>query len=287
MIAFANVNAFQVKESNDIYQEVKDSRNFTGKVVLVTGSASGIGEQIVKLYSALGASVVVTGRKAAEISKVAKEVQQLSPKKLKPLEVTADLTKDEDLQHLFNETIKAYKGLDVLVNNAGLFLKADATDKDFLSVLDKSEKIDLRDSLELIRLSVPYLQQSKGSVVNIDSTFTEHPQKHYLAYELAKQSLEMATKVLSLELAPQGIRVNTISASFVQSHPLNETDPYEVAFYKKVVKTTPLGRIGATIDIAKGVVFLSSSDASFITGHNLVVDGGLKYNMDSDYMNVN
>ncbi|CAG2119642.1 unnamed protein product, partial [Medioppia subpectinata] len=206
----ANVNTFVLNESNDIYQEVRDSRNFTGKVILVTGSASGIGEQIVKLYSALGASVVVTGRKAADIAKVAKEVQQLSPKKLKPLEVTADLTKDEDLQHLFNETIKTYKGLDVLVNNAGLLIRGNATDTDFLANLDRNEDLDVRSSLKLIRLSVPYLAKTKGSIISISSTVTEHPQKALLAYELAKQSLEMATKVLSLELGPQGIRVNAV-----------------------------------------------------------------------------
>ena len=82
LIAFVNVNAFDSTDP-DIYQQVRDSRNFTGKVVLVTGSNSGIGEQIVKLYSALGASVVVTGRKEADIRRVAKEVQELSPKKLK------------------------------------------------------------------------------------------------------------------------------------------------------------------------------------------------------------
>ncbi|CAG2111251.1 unnamed protein product [Medioppia subpectinata] len=286
LIAFANVNAFEVKESNDIYQEVRDSRNFTGKVVLVTGSAQGIGEGIIKLYSALGASVVITGRKAVEISRVAKEAQELSPKKLKPLEVTADLTKDEDLQHLFNETIKAYKGLDVLVNNAGLLINSSATDKNFLSVLDKSEKIDLRASLELIRLSVPYLKKSNGSVVNICSTYIEHPQISYLGYDIAKAALGMATKVLSIELAPQGIRVNSVSPSVVQSHPRNESSDWELKIMDKAVKTTPLRRPGLPIDIAKGVVFLSSSDASFITGHNLVVDGGLRYNEDSDYMNV-
>ena len=74
-------------ENNDIYDEVKDSRNFTGKVVLVTGSSSGIGEQTVKLFSALGASVVVTGRNASQVETVVQEVQQLSPQKLKVNEI--------------------------------------------------------------------------------------------------------------------------------------------------------------------------------------------------------
>ena len=85
----------------------------------------------------------------------------------------ADLTKDEDIERLFNETIKTFNRLDVLVNNAGVYLSANGTDKNFLDVLDKSERIDVRTSLQLIRLSVPYLQKTNGSVVNIGSTYTE------------------------------------------------------------------------------------------------------------------
>ncbi|CAG2165701.1 unnamed protein product [Oppiella nova] len=91
--------------SKDIYEEVRNSRDFTGKVVLVTGSSGGIGEQTVKLFSALGASVVVTGRRAEGVKRVAKEAQELSPQKLKPLEVVADLAKDADVERVFNETV--------------------------------------------------------------------------------------------------------------------------------------------------------------------------------------
>ncbi|CAG2180696.1 unnamed protein product, partial [Oppiella nova] len=92
----------------------------TGKVVLVTGSSSGIGKGIVKLFSVLGAEVVVTGRKEGQVKRVAQEVQELSPKKLKPLAVVADVTKNDDLNRLMNETIKTFGKLDVLVNNAGM-----------------------------------------------------------------------------------------------------------------------------------------------------------------------
>ncbi|CAG2167103.1 unnamed protein product [Oppiella nova] len=255
LIAFINTNAFHLIENNDIYDEVRDSRNFTGKVVLLTGSSSGIGEQTVKLFSALGASVVVTGRNASQVETVVQEVQQLSPQKLKPLGVVADLTKDADIERLFNETIKTFNRLDVLVNNAGVLIQGNGTEKDFLDILDKSLRVDVKASLQLIRLSVPYLQKTKGSVVNIGSTVSERPVKSVLAYDLAKTSLTTISNVLAIELGPQGIRVNTL-------------------------------RIGQPIDIAKGVVFLASSDAEFITGHNLVIDGGLKYNMDSDFNDV-
>ncbi|CAG2165703.1 unnamed protein product [Oppiella nova] len=423
-ISILKANDFSI----DDYEEVKNSRNFTGKVVLVTGSSSGIGEGITKLFSVLGASVVVTGRKEADVQRVAQEVEKLSPYKLKPLQVVADLTKPQDVEHLinetikafgkldvlvnnagiyptssigdsnlmeewdqvfnidlravvqlihtalphleatngtiihissiagiaptanmvayssakaaldmltrvlalelgskgvrvnainpgatkmgqipdvlyelvvkhtplvvadlakdadvervFNETVKTFKRLDVLVNNAGSYHSANGTDKDFVDILQKSEKVDVHSALHLIRLSVPYLAETKGRVVNISSTYTQRPQVSYLAYEISKQSLEMVTKVLALELAPKGIRVNTLSVGVVQSSPRSDMPADTLAMFDRVEKITPLGR-ARNIDMAKGVVFLASSDADFITGHNLVVDGGLKYNMTS------
>ncbi|CAG2181857.1 unnamed protein product, partial [Oppiella nova] len=197
-------------ENNDIYDEVRDSRNFTGKVVLVTGSSSGIGKQTVKLFSALGARVVVTGRNASQVETVVQEVQQLSPQKLKPLGVVADLTKDTDIERLLNETIKTFNRLDVLVNNAGVLIQGNGTEKDFLDILDKSLRVDVKASLQLIRLSVPYLQKTNGSITNIGAIISERPRKSLLAYNLAKTSLTTISNVLAIELGPQGIRVNTL-----------------------------------------------------------------------------
>ncbi|CAG2167102.1 unnamed protein product [Oppiella nova] len=267
--------------SKDIYEEVRNSRDFTGKVVLVTGSSGGIGGQIVKLFSALGASVVVTGRREDRIKEIAEETHELSPKKLKPLEVVADLAKDADVERVFNETVKTFNRLDVLVNNAGVYTTANVTDNDFMDILDKLERVDVKASLQLIRLSVPYLQKTNGSIINIGSTISERPQNSGLAYDLVKTSLTKMSEVLAIELAPQGIRVNTVSAGLVESQQGMED------WVKKCAKYTPLGRIGQPIDIAKGVVFLASTDAQFITGHNLVIDGGLKYNMDSNFVNPN
>ena len=87
----------------------------------------------------------------------------------------ADLTKEADIERLFNETIKTFNRLDVLVNNAGVLIEGNGTEKDFLDILDKSSRVDVKASLQLIRLSVPYLQKTKGSVVNIGSTKSERP----------------------------------------------------------------------------------------------------------------
>ncbi|CAG2166460.1 unnamed protein product [Oppiella nova] len=99
----------------------------------MTGSNSGIGEAIVKLFALLGAQVVITGRKETEIRKVSQEVLRLSPKGLKTLEVVADVTKTKDLEKLMSSTIKRFRKLDVLVNNPGIGVMATIRDKDFIT----------------------------------------------------------------------------------------------------------------------------------------------------------
>ncbi|XP_054162225.1 uncharacterized protein LOC128960179 [Oppia nitens] len=278
LLLFMTLFAFANSQRYDLYDEVKNSRNFTGKVALVTGSATGIGAEIIQLYSALGASVVVTGRKADDVHKTALIVQQLSPKHLKPLEITADLTKSDELENLLTETIKTYSKIDILVNNAGIYQKGNITDPKFLETLDRSIAIDIRANLQLIHLSVPYLQKTKGTVINLSDVQINRPQKDYLGYQIAKSSADMATQVLAIELGILGIRVNAVSPGIIESHPLDQ------GLYNKTVSHTPLGRVGQSADIAKAVIFLSSTDASFITGHNLVVDGGLKYGLDSQFL---
>ncbi|XP_054162228.1 3-oxoacyl-[acyl-carrier-protein] reductase FabG-like [Oppia nitens] len=255
------------ESANDFYDEVRNSRNFTGKVVLVTGSGTGIGASIVKLYSALGANVVITGRKPDEIHKVAQEAQQLSPNKLKPLEVKADLIKN------------------ILVNNAGSGGLAAITDPKFIDALKSVEILNINANLQLTQLAIPYLEKTKGNIVMITAITTERPIKNWLPYNIAKDALEDATKVLSFELGGKGIRVNSVSPGMINSHP-ESIDPIEEALIKKAIKRTPLGRVGDPTDVAAAVVFLSSSDARFITGHSLVVDGGLKYNVDSNFMDI-
>ncbi|XP_054161711.1 3-oxoacyl-[acyl-carrier-protein] reductase FabG-like [Oppia nitens] len=266
--------------NNDFYDEVRNSRNFTGKVVLVTGSGVGIGASIVKLYSALGANVVITSQNADDVHKVAVEAQQLSPKKLKPLEVIADLTKSDELKNLLNKTIKTFGKLDILVNNAGSISYAPIADPLFIDKLKSTETLDINATLELTQLAIPYLVKTNGNIIMITATITDRPLKGYLGYIIGKSALEQATKVLSIELGSQGVRVNSVSPGEVDS----KTVIIESTLLDRSAKQTPLGRVGDPRDIATAVVFLSSSDARFITGHCLVVDGGLQYNMDSEYL---
>ncbi|XP_054161164.1 3-oxoacyl-[acyl-carrier-protein] reductase FabG-like [Oppia nitens] len=270
--------------SNDkFYDEVRNSRNFTGKVVLVTGSGAGIGASIVKLYSALGANVVITSRSEDALHKVAVDAQQLSPKKLKPLEVIADLTKSDDLNNLLNKTIETFGKLDILVNNAGGLHATLITHPKFTDRLKSTETLDINATLELTQLAIPYLEKTNGNIIMITANLIERPLRGYLNYIIGKSALDQATKVLSIELGSKGIRVNSVSPGGIESHP-GTYDQTFLDILEKTAKRTPLARVGQPQDIASAVVFLSSSDARFITGHSLVVDGGLKYNMDSNFL---
>ncbi|CAG2116512.1 unnamed protein product, partial [Medioppia subpectinata] len=242
-------------------------------VVVVTGSSSGIGEGIVKLFSILGANVVVTGRTAQDVQRVAKEVQELSPLKLKPLEVVGDLTKTSDVNNLIDSTVKTFGRLDVLVNNAGIYPQTNITQTDLMSVWDQIFAVDLRAVVELIHRSVPHLEKTNGTIIDISSVASLAPSKSSLAYSSAKAGLNMLTKILALELGPKGIRVNTITPGL--THVRDAPFPLE----EVMVKATPLGRVGQPLDIARAVAFLASTDAHFITGANVVVDGGLVYNV--------
>ncbi|CAG2173172.1 unnamed protein product, partial [Oppiella nova] len=194
----------------DDYKDVINSRNFTGKVVLVTGSSSGIGEGIAKLFSILGANVVVTGNTAAKVQRVGKEIQELSPKKLKPLEVVGDLTKSDFIHTLVADTIKTFGKIDVLVNNAGIYPATNITQSDVMQVWDQVFAIDLRAVVELIHESVPYLEETNGTIIDISSIDGIAPNVYGLAYSPAKAALDMLTRVLALQLGPKGIRVNSL-----------------------------------------------------------------------------
>ncbi|XP_054152629.1 3-oxoacyl-[acyl-carrier-protein] reductase FabG-like, partial [Oppia nitens] len=247
------------------------SYNFTDKVVLTTGSSSGIGAGIVKLFAQLGAHVVVTGRNATEIHSVADECQQLSPKKLKPLQVVADVSDDKQLTQLLDKTIESYGRLDVLVNNAGIGAVTPIIDPKFMSAFDKIMSVNLRPYVQLSHLAVPYLMKTNGTIISISSIASMAPSKLALAYDVSKAAIDMMTRVLALELGPN-IRVNTINPGVTLTKISDDPD-----YIKEIIRLTPLKRMGLPDDMAQGVAYLASDQSSFITGANLVIDGGLRF----------
>ena len=143
--------------------------NFEGKVVLITGSSSGIGAATAVQFAKAGANVIVTGRNADKVKAVAKQCREVSPKKANPLEVLANVTKREDLKRLVETTIKTFGRLDVLVNNAGVGIGAKITDSDYMDKFQNALDINLNSVVYLTHLSVEHLEKTKGNIINISS----------------------------------------------------------------------------------------------------------------------
>ena len=140
--------------------------NFTGKVVLITGSSSGIGATAAIMFAKSGAQVIITSNVDQQLSEVAEKCHKISPNNLKPLQVLADVTKEDDLKNLVVTTIKEFGKLDVLINNVGIMRFNAITDPDYMNHFRDIMQINLYSSVYLTHLCVQYLAKTKGNVIN-------------------------------------------------------------------------------------------------------------------------
>ncbi|CAG2161288.1 unnamed protein product [Oppiella nova] len=262
-----------------------------GKVVLITGSSTGIGAQTAIQFAKSGAQVVVTGRNGQRVSDVGKQCSDISPKGLKALEVLADVSKEDDCKRLIQSTVEAFNRIDVLVNNAGFGLNSRITDEDYCLKLDTMFASNVKSAVRLTQLSVKYLEKTKGSIVNISSIsglIRDCP--NISGYCMTKSALDMFSKCMAVELGDKGIRVNTVSPGCVRTTcriTRGETPEDTDKFYNKVSERYPIGRHGVPEDMATAIMYLASDRAAFLTGTILVSDGGhLAGNVDLSYGKV-
>ncbi|XP_026755760.1 3-oxoacyl-[acyl-carrier-protein] reductase FabG-like [Galleria mellonella] len=251
---------------------------FSNKVVLITGASSGIGADTALEFSKLGANLILTGRNKNNLDKVAKQCEEISPKQLQPLIIIADMNKENDVDNIIKITIKHFKKLDVLVNNAGI-LEAGTIETTSLAQYDRVMNTNVRGPYYLTMLATPYLIETKGNIVNVSSVTGLRSFPNVLAYCMSKSALDQFTRCVALELALKGVRVNAVNPGVITTgiHKKGEgsmnEEQYE-AFLKKCAETHALGRPGEAKEVASVIVFLASDAASNITGATLPVDGG-------------
>lgn len=204
---------------------VSDGRkyDFSGKVALITGSNSGIGEQIALEFAKYGARVTITGRDSITLEKVAKQIEKESGQK--PLQIVGDLLDQSLPVRLIDETIATYGRLDFLVNNAGGGSPHDSLyDENLMNGFDQVYGLNVRSVVHLIQLAAKHLESTKGNIINISSIAAIRPVchnlnyqpisdllfKHLVLYSSSKAALDMITKTSAQELGAKGIRVNSI-----------------------------------------------------------------------------
>ncbi|XP_054153475.1 3-oxoacyl-[acyl-carrier-protein] reductase FabG-like [Oppia nitens] len=253
------------------------SYDFTGKVVLVTGSSSGIGATTVVLFAKAGANVVVTGRNAENVSQVAKQCEEISIKRLKPLQVVADVSQESECKKLLDLTIKTFGKLDVLVNNAGGGILSHIIDDNYISSYKSVFASNLDSIIYLTHYSVPYLEKTKGNIINISSIRSIQTNPKLSAYCMSKAAIDMFTKCMAAELGSKGIRVNSINPGPIRTGALVKaglTQEQSDAIWDKHGELTAVGICGESHDIGHTVMFLASADSRFISGSICFVDGG-------------
>ena len=245
--------------------------DFTDKVVLVTGAGSGIGSGIAARFAEAGAKVVVNYRTSESGAQAV--VESIKSNDGHAIALQADVTQREDVEEMISQTVDIFSGLDILVNNAGIY--------PLVSILEMSESewdavIDsnLRSVYLCTQLAAKKMIESGrgGSIVNIASIEAENPAPLHSHYDAAKGGVLMYTRAAAGELGPHGIRVNAVSPGLIWHPELEDEWPDGVTRYRKAA---PLGRLGYPADIADACLFLASPAARWITGANLVVDGGV------------
>ena len=239
--------------------------NFKNKKILVTGASGGIGSEIVKKFVSLGGDVLGTGTKAEKLDLIKKQYQNIKVKKF-------DISEHSRIEEFIDDVVLELGGLDVLINNAG-------TNVDNLSLRMKEEEwkkvidINLTSTFLLAKHAIKKMLKNKfGRVVNITSVVGHTGNLGQSNYAAAKSGIIGMSKSLALEYAKKNITINCVSPGFIVSDmTMNIAEKVRIYLTSRI----PMGKLGTGEDVSNCVAFLSSDQASYITGETLHVNGGM------------
>ena len=244
--------------------------DLSGKVAMVTGSTRGLGEVSAKALAKAGADVAVCGRNRDDLDRVSGEIKDLGRESAGfALDVTSKEKVDKGVEQILNHFGK----VDILLNNAGVNYR--------VPVLEYPEdqwdlilNTNLKGYFLVAKAVVPQmLERGYGKVINMSSIFGKTPLPDQLAYSCSKGGVDQMTKVMALEWARQGVRVNAIGPTYFETHLVTQIrdDPER---FKFINERTPMGRWGQPPELEGIVIFLATPASDFITGQTIYIDGG-------------
>lgn len=240
------------------------------KVALVTGGSTGIGRAIAKDLADDGYAVVITGRGEETLKEAASRHEAISY-------VVADVTKEEDIARTLGEVESRHGRLDLLVNNAGI---APLLPLEHVTAkhVDDLFGVNVKGLVLTTLKSLPLLKSSKGGIINISSVLGDKPFPGASIYSATKGAVNTLSKSWAKELAPLGIRVNIVSPGPIETPiyaKMDMPDEDAQAMAQQITSMVPLSRFGQSEEVAKVVSFLASDNASYVTGSQYLVDGGM------------
>lgn len=240
--------------------------DLTGQVALVTGASGGIGGAIARKLHAQGATVIVSGTNRQALEELSAEL------KVRQAVALCNLQDDDSVNTLVEQVCELAGKIDILVCNAGvtrdnLSLRMNIEDFDVVM------KVNLRSSFVLNKAAIKrMMKQRYGRIINISSIVGFTGNLGQANYTAAKAGMVAMSKSFALEVASRGITVNCVAPGFIATA---MTDKLKEEIQEELIKKIPLGRMGSAEDIANGVLFLASKEASYITGQTLHINGGM------------
>jgi NAD(P)-dependent dehydrogenase (short-subunit alcohol dehydrogenase family) len=246
-------------------------RRLEGRIALVTGAASGIGRATAQLFAEEGAHVYLADVNGAGAEGAAAEITAAG---LAAQPIAADVSLGQDVTVMFRAVEKGHGRLDVLVNNAGLNVRGDfrhLSDADWARI----REVNLDGVVRVARDGFALLKASRrGSLINVASIMAHRGLRQLTAYSATKGAVTALTRGLAVEYAPFGIRVNALCPGFVHTA-LTARALKNPAIERALVESTALRRLGQPEEIASAALFLAGDEASYVTGAELAVDGGM------------
>jgi NAD(P)-dependent dehydrogenase (short-subunit alcohol dehydrogenase family) len=253
----------------------KDNKQVAGSrlkdmVALITGGGTGIGAATADLFAKEGASVMITGMKEEPLKNVVNDIQSKGGYAMYTVQ---DVSREEDWKEVVNRLVKQFGKIDILVNNAGitgdlLSPLQNRTVEEFIRVLSTN----LVGTFLGIKTVVPYMQRG-ASIVNVSSIAGITGNAGGNAYTASKGGSRMLSKGAAIELSKAGIRVNSIHPGYVET-PMVQNMESAARFRDMAIGSTPMGRGASPEELATGILFLASKESSFMTGAELIMDGG-------------
>jgi 3-oxoacyl-[acyl-carrier protein] reductase len=244
-----------------------------GKVAIVTGASKGIGAAIAKELGAAGAAVVVNY--ASDGPGAERVVGEILAAGGRALAVQADVARADDVTSLFETTRREFGGVDVLVNNAGVYrfqALGDITEDEF----HREFNINVLGVVLATREAAKYFGPGGGSVINLGSVVSVTTPPLSAVYTASKAAVDAITRVLAKELGPRKIRVNSLNPGGVETEGAHTAGVIGTEFQRSMVAQTPLGRFGQPADIAPVAAVLASDDSAWLSGEVLVASGGYR-----------